>query len=126
MTRTPRTLTAIALALTVAACGQTNGVETNPTIVGLPPTPLCSDAFHNNQPVTILDNTTPTCTDPDGTQQQLGAWRCDDGTHLVSVDKHTGAPDDGWYQTGGVYHADPNYLQPNSPYAQALNTCHGN
>ena len=126
MTRTRPALTALAAALTIAACGQTNGVATNPTPTGLPPTPLCSDALHDGQPVTLLNNTTPTCTDPDGQQQQLGAWRCDNGTHLVTVDKHTGAPNDGWYQTGGTYHADPNYLRADGPYAQALTACHGN
>ena len=128
MTRTRPALTAITIALTTAACGQTNGVETKPTPFTAPAAaPLCSDAFHNNQPVTLLDDTNPVCTDPDGTQVHLGAWRCDDGTHLVTVDKHTGAPSDGWYQTGpgGVYHADPNYLRPDGPYAQATNTCQG-
>ena len=129
MTRTRPALTAITIALTTAACGQTNGVETKPTPFTAPAAaPLCSDAFHNNQPVTLLDDTNPVCTDPDGTQVHLGAWRCDDGTHLVTVDKHTGAPDDGWYQTGpeGVYHADPESMQAGGAYGDAYDKCHGN
>lgn len=126
MPRTLRTLTVIAAALTIAACGKTNGVETTTVLDTLPPTPNCADVFHHGQPVTELDNTYPTCTDPHGQQHELPTWPCTNGTRIVNVDKHTGAPQDGWYQTGGIYHADPNYLTPNSPYAQALHDCTGN
>ena len=60
MTRTRRTLIAIALTASIAACGKSNGVETEPTPFTAPAAaPLCSDAFHDGQPVTLLDNTTP-------------------------------------------------------------------
>lgn len=86
--------------------------------------PACADVFADGKVPEGLDDVDPMCMDPDGTAQILGAWRCIDGTHLVSVDQYTGAPSNGWYLTGQPFHA-VREVAADPAYGDAMDICRG-
>lgn len=62
------------------------------------------------------------CTDPDGGVQQVGSFRCGDGTHLWQVDAATGAKA-GYGNDGKAYKAVTGEVAADAGYKKAYSAC---
>jgi len=68
---------------------------------------------------------TPThimCKDPDGGVQVVPLIRCNDGSHLGSVEQRTGASR-GWFLAGDLFHPTKGDVAADAGYAAAYRKC---
>lgn len=117
----------VAALAALAACGSspqrtapaaaTWAAQNSPT----PALPACSTVFVPGKPINDKQ-AQEGCLDPDEGIQIVGGFRCNDGSHLYSIEPATGAKR-GWGFGGQAFHQVTGQVAADAGYAKAYEKC---